>query len=330
MNTLQPILFTKDKTLIVKGVAILFMILHHCLIPDFYVTVPHYINSFPALRLQIGMKMCVGVYTFILGYGFFYCKSYNGKYVLSHVYRLLKDYWIILFGIMVPLSFISFGGGIFSVERLWLNAFGINPYYCLGNWYVYFYVYALCILPLIKWSLHKQKFAALLFWIFVPGISATLVNESMVTHKMVWSCLTYTPMLAVGMFCASSNFFIERLKTFLCKKACWCMALFIIAFRCAFHSFGGITTDVIVVPCFIVIVAFFANYYKGSLILKMLSALGENATNMWFLHCVFFSTATRGIIQNSVLWNNNVLIVFIGVTLISYYASRMLKLIVNH
>lgn len=55
------IVISKDKTTILKGVAILFMILHHVLIKEFYIEQPEILSSSVAVRMQIAMKMCVGI-----------------------------------------------------------------------------------------------------------------------------------------------------------------------------------------------------------------------------------------------------------------------------
>lgn len=89
-------ILAKDKTFIIKGFAILFMIAHHCFIKEFYLDPPSILNSYFALRVQIGMKMCVGLFTFIVGYGGYYAKKTDRHYIYSHVWRLLKQYWIVL------------------------------------------------------------------------------------------------------------------------------------------------------------------------------------------------------------------------------------------
>ena len=45
---------------------------------------------------------------------------------------------------------------------------------------------------------------------------------------------------------------------------------------------------------------------------------------MWFIHCIFFSVATRGVFQDTPIWINSVPIVFVIVTLISYAIAAML------
>ncbi|RLT80085.1 hypothetical protein D7Y07_10040 [Bacteroides acidifaciens] len=46
--------------------------------------------------------------------------------------------------------------------------------------------------------------------------------------------------------------------------------------------------------------------------------------NRQFIHCIFFSVATRGVFQDMPIWINSVPIVFVIVTLISYVIAAML------
>ena len=98
------IVISKDKTTILKGVAILFMILHHVFIKEFYIEQPEILSSSVAVRMQIAMKMCVGIYTFIIGYGFWFCKSYSTGYVFGHIGKLLRQYWIVFVFLILPIS----------------------------------------------------------------------------------------------------------------------------------------------------------------------------------------------------------------------------------
>ena len=125
------IAITKNSTIIIKGVAILFMIAHHILIKEFYVEPDSFLNSFFALRLQIGMKTCVGIFTFRLGYGFFFNRKYDAKYVISHMRRVLLRYWLVL------LFTIFIASGEISPNILAHNLLGIMHQYNLGNWYIY-------------------------------------------------------------------------------------------------------------------------------------------------------------------------------------------------
>lgn len=51
--------FTRDKTKLLKGIAIIFMVIHHTAPADFA-------SSF---------KLCVGLFTFLAGFGFFFAKD---------------------------------------------------------------------------------------------------------------------------------------------------------------------------------------------------------------------------------------------------------------
>lgn len=58
--------FDKDMTAVLKGIAILFMIMHHCLIPDFYDYPPDFLHNGLIVHVMMGMKICVGLFTLSL------------------------------------------------------------------------------------------------------------------------------------------------------------------------------------------------------------------------------------------------------------------------
>lgn len=122
---------SKDKSMIIKGIAILFMIAHHCLIKEFYIEAPDFLLTPLSRYLQIGNKMCVGIFTFFIGYGSFYAKSFDINYVTSRIWRLSKQYWFVLLcTVLVTLTFTGSlrestdigGGQIITSQCIWLEA----------------------------------------------------------------------------------------------------------------------------------------------------------------------------------------------------------------
>ena len=122
---------SKDKSMIIKGIAILFMIAHHCLIKEFYIEAPDFLLTPLSRYLQTGNKMCVGLFTFFIGYGSFYTKSFDINYVTSRIWRLSKQYWFILLcTVFVTLAFTGSlresteigGGQIITSQRTWFEA----------------------------------------------------------------------------------------------------------------------------------------------------------------------------------------------------------------
>lgn len=316
---------TKDKTTIIKGFAILFMIAHHILIKEFYIKPDSMLYTFPALRLQIGMKTCVGIFTFIIGYGFYFNKKYDIGYVYSHVKRLLLRYWFIL----LPTILIAYaGGGYYANNKVIIeNFFGISHQYNLGNWYIYFYIYAILILPVIAKTFNKRPFIKLLFFIILCGLLtyANINNNRYVSA--IRECTRYTPLLAIGYVCAKTNI-LSALSTRIHKRTMWIViAISASLFRCCISSAYGIVTDVVTVPVFIISVAGIFQGIEDKWYTRLLIRFGSVSTMMWFIHALPFSDATRSMFQPTPYWTNNLFILFIVVTLVSYLLSVLLEFI---
>ena len=298
---------SKEQTQIIKGFAILFMIAHHCLIKEFYIHQPTELLSFGAIRLQVSMKICVGIFTFFVGYGTFYANKFDFHYIISHVLRLLKQYWFVLFLTI----FLSFLGGSLCWEHILGGLFGLTPYYNLGNWYVYFYIYALLILPLMSYCIKRKKILSICSFIFLPSILSLLIKQDSIGTKVLYNCLIYTPILAIGFVAAYTQFYVILIK-FISHKFVWIiLAVSAIVLRTV-GVVKGFNSDIIYVPLFIFSIS--AIGWNN----KILMSLGKNSTFMWFFHAIPLSTATAHIFQDNPIWINNPFFLFIALTIISY------------
>ncbi len=88
---------TKDTTQKIKGIAILIMIAHHFLVYDFGVTF-----SNPWSDIGAALKICVGIYAVLSGYGYYFAKEKTICYGAKKAWGLLQEYWISLFTVFVP------------------------------------------------------------------------------------------------------------------------------------------------------------------------------------------------------------------------------------
>lgn len=311
------IVISKDKTTILKGVAILFMILHHVFIKEFYIEQPEFLSSRVAVRVQVAMKMCVGIYTFIIGYGFWYCKSYSTRYVLGHIGKLLRQYWIVFFILILPISI--WGGYFIDYKTLLLNLFGLEHQYCLGNWYIYFYVYALLLLPLLRRWLEPDG-----FWRPIVAVALfAIVRYLCAENRFVDNCFAYSQMLVVGLYCAKTQILSRWGRHIKSRYILFILFLLAVLMRCVSGAIG-FTTDVIAVPVVVIAVCGMSQGHEQSPLVRVLTTLGKHSTYMWFLHCIFFSTATKGLIQSSPMWTNFLPIEFLMVSLLSYLLASFL------
>lgn len=326
---------TKDKTQIVKGIAILLMIVHHCLIKEFYLIPPDNLTSLAATSLQTGAKMCVGLFTFFIGYGSFFAQKIDHKYISNHVWRLLKQYWIVLFfTLVIVLLSCSFrpaddnsykGRGIL----LLLNMFGINQHYNLGNWYIYFYIYALTVMPLVVTLMQSRVWLKTAIVTIICGFVSFIIQGYNPVLQAIMNCIKYSPILVMGFACAKSQV-VNSLLSWVHSRYVWLIvALVAFALRCYATSIKGFVTDIFFVPIIIVAVSALFVGKENSVISKVLVVLGSNSTLMWFIHALPFSDATRSIFQSNPLWTNNVIVLFLSITTISFIIAYWGNMLFN-
>lgn len=80
--------FGKDKTLIIKGVAIIFMMLLHCYSNELYLKELDFSHDL-LVKIHDVFKICVGIFVFMVGYGYNFSKTKDFRYSLNHIKKLL-------------------------------------------------------------------------------------------------------------------------------------------------------------------------------------------------------------------------------------------------
>ena len=93
--------FDKGMTAIIKGFAIIFMMLLHCYGSDNYDVALDYSRSLFTGESDM-FKICVGMFTFMVGYGYAFSRDKDFKYSWRHIKKLLITFWTILFVLTLP------------------------------------------------------------------------------------------------------------------------------------------------------------------------------------------------------------------------------------
>jgi FtsH-binding integral membrane protein len=103
MGLIEETAMDKKTTQMVKGLAILIMIMHHFCATTLFPNI-----SSGMLQFGATFKICVAIYAVLSGYGYYFAKDKSVKYGLKKIWGLLQIYWLSLFTIFIP---ISIGGG---------------------------------------------------------------------------------------------------------------------------------------------------------------------------------------------------------------------------
>ncbi len=300
--------FPKESSEVMKGIAILLMLFHHFFgFPNWYVEGISYIGlplRFNTAEYVLGQfgHICVGIFAFLTGYGMFFSyKSGTGyKKVFKTILKFLICYWLILFGIAIPLHYF-FGYTTITPMLIFKNMFAYDTTLVPFAWYVRFYIGVMLTLPLINKIMPNKALCGILLCLIipsflnfclgkVPGINIYIIEG--VSYLMEY--FLWLPCVLMGLCCGKYNLF-EKIDKGL-KKLKWvehivCVGLLlaILYLRAYKEDTIGVifSFDSFYVPIFVYI----CTKYMESVpkfIKKSVVLLGKHSMNIWFLHSMFF------------------------------------------
>ena len=349
-------LLTKNDTRVIKGAAVILMLMHHMwafqeriadgglkgLIPlgatYFFVFIGHF------------GKICVPLFFFLSGYGL--AKRYAGiKFdALGRIKKLYISYWKV-FVIFIPIAFIFFGNqgvyavdasfcgryNIFSVKELVLNFLAIFDTYNYEWWFLRCYVLMILCFPLMRYAAGKCSPAAkfliiliitVLFGKVFPDIWYAFLGEARQGNLIYDSffCMgePFYACFVMGVFCAGNDL-LDKISAFLDRAGKHRTAveilliLAVILFR---QSFLRNYFDVLYVPLLCVILSDLARRF--SILGKLFDAFGQESTNIWFIHS-FFCYYFYGIVR-IVVATHWAVPSFATLAVMSYAAARLVTL----
>lgn len=318
-QSLQPL--TRDDSQAVKGLAILLMIMHHVLIPEFYINPWPPLSGFVCIHLRMCGKLCVGIFAFVTAYGYAFTERRDFKYSMCHIIRLLKIYWpIYIFTVILSVLW----SHQFDFKEIMLNLFGLSHKYNCANWYVYFYIYSMLILPLIAKLMDSFKVRGLLAIVLLCGITCSILEPVDIRWvRILCDCLFYSPVLVAGFFLGKINWSIVKYK-FSVMDLILILAFGLIVSALFYAFFNGFTPFTFTAPMVIFSMAALFKRLDLPQLYGFLKKLGQLSSYMWFIHAVFFSTKTRMIFQQQSFWPDNIILVYLFVTVISFVIAILI------
>lgn len=298
---------TKKQSNIVKGFAILLMLVHH------FFTFPQWIIGEYTPNLQFvslfnsPTKLCVCMFAFLNGWAFAIDEA-TYRRAWEKIKKLMINYWCIT--IPAAIFAVLFCEYKINASLLIKILFGFDTTLMVFAWYVPFYNISILVMTCIKKMLDKNIFTAFVFGIIIPIIAFSCFKEFVVygVIKTLFNNLRHWfPCVAVGYI---SNKY----------------SLFNIIEKNIGRSNGAILSIFLIVACFVgrkvvsgfdFIYCFFLVYgilhleiavdaYFG----RFLQFCGKNSSNMWFLHCLYFGSATRNLIQPLAYFSKNSIVIY--------------------
>lgn len=281
---------TKSITQMIKGVAILIMLLHHFLVFPF--------SEFSNIITLFGVacKICVAIYAVLSGYGYFFAKEKTIKYGIKKIWGLLQIYWISLFTLFIPVAII--GGYKFTVTKLVVQLFALLPNLNWFAWYVFFHIFCMLVMPFVHKCFKFKPIINFAIAISVPYILQVALHfvpnyeEITIVHDL-YSCFLYFPCFLIGYLIAKHDIFQKlNFVHWITNPIISCFGiLMVFLMRGVVSSVLGFLFDVFYAPLFVFFAANIFNEICNFKPIKIVfSTLGKYSTGIWFFHAVFFST----------------------------------------
>lgn len=328
------LIFTRKHTLLVKGVAILFMIVHHLF------AFPERLNysyiSIFNIEKHIAMfgKICVSMFLFISGFGTYHSLKdnilYNLKKCINKLKRMYINYWIIFF-IFIPMGFFLFNIE-FSMPEFILNFLGIKSTYNHEWWFFRIYILLLLTSIIIIHKISNNKIIAFIE-IFGGYILGKILNKFLLNIgvtdiyfiNIIIDLLTWSPCFYIGVYYAKFNIFnllsenIAKCK--LDRKIVYIAVSLLIVFMRELIQANPLE-DSIITPILIMCII---NIFYNTKLCDYLIYLGKHSSNIWLVHtffCYYY-------FQKFVFWPKISLLIIILVTMLSLVTSYLVNFIMN-
>lgn len=320
----------KKTTQLIKGTAILIMLMHHFIVIPF-TDLPYLVTLF-----GYACKICVAIYAVLSEYGYFFAKEKTVRYGMKKIWSLLQIYWISLFTLFIPIA--MRGGWELTPWQLIVQLFGLLPNLNWFAWYVFFYVFCMLVMPLLcRYRVFRFKpilnltlmlmgpfLLEVVLQIVLNYYDNTLIND-------LFSCFLYFPCFLVGYWMAENQVIekAKRLKWTSNPILCIVGIAVIFGARILVNSVAGFLLDAFYAP---ILVGVISNLFEGidwKPVLAVFSTLGKYSTGMWFFHAVFFSTYVCDIFQPFLLIVGNPILMYVWLVFLSLVGAFLFQKLLN-
>lgn len=311
--------FSREDTTVVKGVAIVLMLLHHAFFFPNRISPSCYQFSFITLGNTSPMsfladygKICVALFFFLSGFGLMKARGASaGVRIFKSLKKLLISYWRVLLS-FVPIGFVFFANlphnyaidpniteawSDRSLETAVQSLFGMSESYNHEWWFLSAFILTIMTMPVFEVALRKFR----TFWsglAFVAGIEFTFtaivpfmesasfpmyIENSFVFCRIVHGIKLSTPFY-MGMLMGSKDYFSElhdALQT--CDLTSPFAALLaLIGTVLLRNCIFGESSDPFTVPIVALAIKDLADAIKP--LKHCFLALGHHSTTMWLTH----------------------------------------------
>ena len=331
-----PMIFDKEMTAIIKGTALIFMMLLHCYGSSNYDVALNFSYS-PISRISGVFKICISIFAFMVGFGYSFSKERDLSYCINHIRKLLIPFWLIMIIFTFPLCWSDVCSS--GWKTLLYNMIGIDSHFNYYSWFVYFYIYAMIVMPYVSFFIDRCPIWHTILMVFLSvlltgGIHYVFGIGTSRFAMALFNCSMMTPTTVLGYLFGREHYY-ERLKINK-KLPKWCVLLFavsliVIVLRIRFYRWGwnGFLLDFFYAPIVIGALVVIFNKFEFKPLRGVLVRIGDLSTYMWFFHALFFTKAVRWFYQPAITVFSDVNLVVLWTIILTYVVSWIIKRLVD-
>ena len=319
MNSIH---FDTAQTKKLKGVALILMLVHHTSMCAEWEKCSVEIQKILYFQMS-STKMCVWIFAFLVGYGFFCSTNKTVQYSFKRILMLLIPFWTMMLFMFIPLFFLSnssnildtnivsniIGGGKNHFVEIVYNLFGISESLNWYSWFVFFYILTILAMPFLhRFYMRFPKFGWLVSILGFYGLTVlihTFLPWSV--YPILQNVFTFTslvPVVIVGYMCAYWNSQGLIPKWFEGKHK-WHLSLMTILLVLVIQALRiptmGFCIQAFYTPFLIFAIIGIFNSYSLNVVRHFLLKVGDLSMYMWFFHAVFFTETVNLYTKNLVM-----------------------------
>lgn len=286
---------------VIKGIAVIMMVIHHCYgFPGWIVEEELIPTIMPKVQAYaFACKFCVPVFAFLTGWAYFFHKDKSCGYSIKKISSCLVEYWVLVMLLMSVAVACCHCAPNLSLLVNELFPFARAHRLMIFAWYIRFYVVTLVLLPFLAVLLDMRggrfRIAFLVVGMYALYKILMLLGRS---DDIYW-----LPCVLGGYMCAQYGI-LEKCVNWLSKwNVGWLFGVLAI-----YVSYRLFKSRECVFSCRISSGALYAPFFCCGWILcypiirklkldNGLQLLGKHSLNIWLLHGIFFSRLTRGEFQ---------------------------------
>ena len=333
--------FSRDTTQILKGIALVLMIIHHTIMAGDWVETSIISGDVYRFICQ-STKMCVWIFAFLVGFGFYLSNNKTFIYSLKRVTLLTIPFWVILGLIFIPQAFLSgslsamFDNGVLNgIIQLIYNMFGISESLNWYSWFVCFYILSICSMPYIHKIIEKYtKYGWIIIILSYYALSIVIhCLPFYQTNLLIYNLFTYTtlfPIIIVGYMCARWNK-TGKIPTLFEGKNRLMISLSTLLIVLFIQGIGiptkGVCLQAFYTPILIFAIVGIFNSFKLPHLRSFFKNIGDLSMYMWFIHAIFFTETVNHYAKHLVFSSsfNCFIYTFIMTLTITYAIAWIIK-----